>query len=197
MDEFKFYTTAEVYKETFMKLNNGDISFEQDKRSMTTLTYQDVLRKFDKETQRKKLKELRYITKKYDDNCVLVAANHLCKEVTFMNYQDNFRGQCLNDQINTLNSILVDYNMVLVEDEIVYGEIFNVVDEIKGKALISFIVGGKVGHVEAIEDGKPMDKQSRMLEKYGLLKTNLVIYKLEEYPEDGSSSVEVESITID
>ena len=114
-----------------------------------------------------------------------------------MNYQDNFRGQCLNDQINTLNSILVDYNMVLVEDEIVFGEIFNVVDEIKGKALISFIVGGKVGHVEAIEDGKPMDKQSRMLEKYGLLKTNLVIYKLEEYPEDGSSSVEVESITID
>ena len=52
VDEFKFITSAEIYEEVFKKLNNGEIKIEQDKASIGTLTYFDVLRKKDKGKQK-------------------------------------------------------------------------------------------------------------------------------------------------
>ena len=53
VDEFKLITSAELYEESFKKLKTGEIKIEQDKASMNTLTYYDLLRKKDKGTQKK------------------------------------------------------------------------------------------------------------------------------------------------
>ena len=57
LDEFKTISTTEVYEEVFKNINSGKIKIEQDKASMSTITYLDVLKKRDKETQKKMRKK--------------------------------------------------------------------------------------------------------------------------------------------
>jgi len=89
------------------------------------------------------------------------------------------------------------YGKQLKLEKQLLGKVYEVVGDIIGEAIITFVIGGKIGHAEAIKDGEPMDKQKSMLEKYELLKTNINIYRVEliQFEEEGSH--EVDKISLD
>ena len=68
VDEFKTISTTEVYEEVFKNLNSGKIKIEQDKASMITITYLDVLKKMTKKNKRKCFNRKRNF-RIYHDEC--------------------------------------------------------------------------------------------------------------------------------
>ena len=108
-----------------------------------------------------------------------------------------FRGSTLCEQMRTLKHLLDVYDMDLITEKSVLDVVDNVVCGIEGKALVTFIVGGKIGHAEAIEDGLPMDPRGSQLYKYCLLKTNITVHRIVYKNDSSESSVEVEKISLD
>ena len=194
IEEFRILATKKVFKKVFEKINNKELNIIRYRKTMTTLTYENTSKRYDKSKQ----KQIdRYLNKKDNElsnNCFHIACCLLIPKIFRNVHRDDFKHSSIAKQLEKVKEILGEHNLSLKLEVTIFGVIGNVIQDIKGKAMIIFYLDNDICHAEAIIDGEVMDKKGSCIWKYELLMANVKIYRFNSEVDDDETYFEINNI---